>query len=90
VSYKGHGVFGYDTGKKCYTMHWFDSMGSPCPEPALGSWDGNRLVFTQQTPMGHSRYTYTLEGESRYAFRLENSPDGRQWTPMMEGSYTKK
>jgi len=29
TSYRGHGVFGWDPGEKRYTLHWFDSMGTP-------------------------------------------------------------
>ncbi len=90
VSYRGHGIFGYDAQEKCYTMHWFDSMGSPCPTPARGRWEGNRLAFEQRNPMGHSRYTYTMEGEGRYRFLIENSQDGKAWKPFMEGTYTRK
>jgi len=90
VGYRGHGVFGYDAAEKCYTMHWFDSMGSPCPAPARGVWEGDRLTFQQRSPMGHARYTYTLEGEGRYSFRIENSQDGERWTPMMDGRYTRQ
>src|SRR5437899_4556531 len=53
VCYRGHGVFGWDNSEKCYTMAWFDSMGSPCGAPARGRWEGNTLTFEQRTPMGH-------------------------------------
>ncbi len=90
ASYRGHGVFGWDPEEKCYTMHWFDSTGGVAPAPARGRWEGNRLSFEQRTPMGHSRYTYDLDGEGRYALRIENSQDGKQWTPFMEARYTRK
>jgi len=89
-SYRGHGVFGWDSSRKCYTMHWFDSMGFPCSEAARGAWEGNRLVFEQSTPMGQARYSYDFEGDGRYGFRIENSPDGKSWTTFMEGRYTRK
>ncbi len=89
VTYRGHGVFGWDPAGNCYTMHWFDSMGSGAPAPARGRWDGNRLVFEQATPTGHSRYVYLFEAEGRYTFRIENSRDGREWKPIMEGRYTR-
>jgi hypothetical protein len=40
--------------------------------------------------MGHSRYTYDLQGEGRYKFTIENSQDGQQWAPFMEAHYTRK
>jgi hypothetical protein len=90
TSYRGHGVFGYDTNERCYTMHWFDSMGSPCQSAARGKWEGNVLRFENKHPMGHSRYVYTFEGEGRYAFKIENSQDGKQWATFMEGRYTRR
>ena len=90
VSYRGHGVFGYDANEKCYTMNWFDSMGACSPEHSRGKWEGNTLMFQQKGPMGHSRYTYLFEGEGRYTFRIDQSQDGKQWAPFMEGRYTRR
>src|SRR4029079_8031956 len=28
ISYRGHGLYGWDAQQGVYTMHWFDSMGS--------------------------------------------------------------
>ena len=89
-SYRGHGVFGYDPQKKCYTMHWFDSMGSGTPAPVAGKWEGSRLAFEGSHPMGHSRYIYQFEGENRIAFSIENSQDGRSWSPFLESQFTRK
>ena len=90
VTYRGHGVFGYDPSKNAYSMHWFDSMGFPCGDPAKGTWEGNRLTFQSASPMGHGRFTYEFQGEGRYHFKLENSQDGKQWAAFMEGVYTRK
>jgi len=89
-AYRGHGVFGWDEGSNCYTMHWFDSIGSPCTEPARGTWEGNRLVFQSKSSMGHGRFSYEFEGEGKYRFKIENSTDGKQWALFMEGKYTRK
>lgn len=88
--YRGHGVYGWDPGEKCYTMYWVDSIGSPSSVCKQGRWNGNTLVFEQMSPMGRHRYTYTFEGEGRYTFLIENSQDGKQWAPFMEGKYRRK
>ena len=90
VAYRGHGVYGYDPQQKQYTLHWFDSMGSGTPQPARGKWEGNRLSFQNTNPMGHSRYSYVFEGENRYRFSIENSQDGKAWSTMMEGMFTRR
>lgn len=87
VSYRGHGVIGYDPVKGQYTHHWFDSMGSPVYGPAIGKWAGNTLAFESEGPMGHARYVYRTEADGKYTFKLENSQDGKTWATFMEGWY---
>ena len=79
VSYRGHGVIGWDPTEKRYLMHWFDSMGMACTTPASGRWEGNKLSFEQRSPMGYGRYNYTFEKDGTYRFVMENSQDGKQW-----------
>ena len=90
VSYRGHGVFGYDAQQGCYTLNWFDSMGMGQWTPARGTWEGNTLTFRNQTPMGHSKYIYTFLDDKRHTFSIENSQDGKSWAKFMESTYTKK
>jgi hypothetical protein len=89
VGFKGHGVFGYDPQEKCYTMYWFDAM-NPTMSLAKGTWEGNRLTFRNQNPMGHGRFTYEFAKEGRYSFRMEHSQDGAKWDTLMEAMYTRK
>lgn len=89
VVFRGHGVYGWDAKRERYTMHWFDSMGVP-PHETLGTWEGNTLTFENQSPMGHSRYTYVIEGDDSYRFTIDSSKDGESWTPMMEGHYRRQ
>ena len=89
-SYRGHGVFGWDTDQKKYSMFWFDSV-SPGPRaPVWGTWDGDTLAFESASPMGHQRYVYVLQGPDRYTFRIEMSRDGTAWQPFVEGRYTRR
>jgi hypothetical protein len=87
VCYRGHGVYGWNGRDGCYTMHWFDSLGDGSPAPARGRWEGDRLVFESQGPLGFSRYVYDLDGDDAYTFRIENSQDGKSWTALMEALY---
>lgn len=86
-SFRGHGVYGWDPRQQKYTMHWFDVMGGDPGAPPLGTFEGNTLCFQHQHHCGHSRYTYIIDGPDAYTFRLENSKDGVNWTPFMEGKY---
>ncbi len=89
VTYRGHGVYGWDAARESYTMHWFDSMGGGFGEPARGTWAGKTLTFRLQSPMGHARYVYDFDADDRYRFRIETSPDGTAWAPFLEGTYTR-
>jgi len=90
VTYRGHGVFGYDPKRESYTMYWFDSMSYDPGGPALGRWEGDTLAFQMQSPMGHHRYVYRFLGEGKYEFRIEMSQDGRSFHTWMEGTWTRK
>jgi hypothetical protein len=88
--YRGHGVYGWDPQDQCYTMHWFDGMGSIPKVWAKGRWEGDVLTFQHQHERGHSRYVYELKGNAQYRFRIESSQDGKAWATFMEGTYKKK
>ena len=90
VTFRGHGVYGWDAHHERYTIHWFDSMGMDPGAPAPGTWEGDVLCFQHETAMGHARYTYTFVDADHYSFKLENSLDGESWTPMMDGQYTRQ
>ena len=90
VQFSGHGVFGYDSHENCYLWHWSDSMGGVPATATKGQWTGNKIVWENQSPMGHARYTHTFLRGGKVAFSIEISQDGENWSPMMEGIYTKK
>jgi hypothetical protein len=89
IVFRGHGVYGWDTKRERYTMHWFDSMGSS-PSETLGVWEGNKLTFTNQSNHGHGRYVHEIRDADNYRFTMENSRDGKEWALMMEGTYTRR
>jgi hypothetical protein len=87
VSYRGHGVYGWDAKKQHYTMHWFDSMGGSPSAPGVGTWEGQRLTFQAYDPeRGFHRYSYEF-GDKRYRFVITHSKDGKDWQPMMEAAF---
>lgn len=90
VAFLGHGVFGYDPQDGKYLWHWTDSMGGMPPTVLKGTWEGNSLIWINQTPMGHGRMTHTFLRGGKLKFTIEMSADGQQWAPMMEGLYVRK
>lgn len=91
ISFRGHGVFCFDSRKNLYHMHWFDSMGMG-PNDYRGHFDGDVLTmsYESQIGMGHGRAIFDLREPGRYTFRLDVSPDGKTWHNFMEGKYAKK
>jgi hypothetical protein len=84
--FSGHGVYGWDAAAGRYTMDWFDSMGGRVV--AQGDWIEGGLVFAHRSPVTHARYVHRVV-DGRYHFRLELSPDGTVYRPMLEGVYAR-
>lgn len=47
-------------------------------------------MFENVSPMGHSRYTYTLHKDGTLGFSIESSQDGTAWAPFITARYTNK
>ena len=88
VGFRGHAVFGYDASRKQYVMDWWDSFGQGRSE-YRGIFQGDRIEFTTDTPMGKARATFDFPRGDRYTFKMEISMDGTLWVPFMEGQYTR-
>jgi hypothetical protein len=89
TSFEGHAVFSWDRDHETYVLNWWDSMGMP-PHEFRGSWEGDVLTLTSETPQGRSRARFHFGKEGHYDFTMDVSPDGRTWLTFMEGSYTRK
>jgi hypothetical protein len=89
-TFEGQGIYGWDARRERYTMHWFDTMGNDPGAPALGTWEGQLLVFENETPMGKGRYRYEFLGAGRYRFEMAMSADGKTWAPILDGLYERQ
>ncbi|HPF70604.1 MAG TPA: DUF1579 family protein [Candidatus Krumholzibacteria bacterium] len=85
VTFRGHGVYGWDPHASRYMMYWFDSMGGP-GGVATGTVEGDVLTFENTSPLGRQRYRYTF-GADGYTFEMALAPDGGDWTTLMTGDY---
>lgn len=88
ILYTARGVIGYDDAQSQYMFYWFDSEGWNPGAPAVGQWDGDRIVFEHASSMGHSRMTFDFSGNDGYQFLMDASQDGQQWSRLMEESFT--
>jgi hypothetical protein len=90
ISYRGHGIFGYDTERKEFTWYWVDSFGMVPVAPSRGHWTGNTLVLEHPQGDRRGRYTYQFSGDNAFSFKIENSQDGgKVWETFMTGDYKK-
>lgn len=87
VSYRAHGVLGWDGHDRCYTMRWFDSTGAD-PGRATGEWHGDALVLRQSTAVSNSRWVFEL-GDHELRLRIESSQNGKEWAPSLVGTYAR-
>lgn len=83
VTFQAHGVFSIHDGE--VRLHWWDAMGMG-PEIFRGAWEGERLVLRARSPMGHTRTTWIVRGDT-YEHVMEMSKDGEAWSVLMEGRY---
>lgn len=79
----GHGVIGWDANKKKYTLHWFDTFGSPPGAPGTGEWQGDALRFHQE---GSGDTIFEL-ADGGLIFRIEMDVDGKGPRPVIVGMY---
>ncbi len=88
--FRGHGIYGWDEGRGCFTMYWFDSRGGGGPaNPVEGRYANEQLVFMRRSAKGFTRYIHRLASRDRYRFVIEKSEDGKTWRPHMECEYTR-
>jgi hypothetical protein len=89
VTYRGHGVVGWDARAETFTWYWVDSMGEVPPAPARGRWSDDSLVFEHEGER-KSRYTYTFPDDRTMTLKIEGSQDGgNTWGTFVEGTYQK-
>lgn len=89
VTYAGHGVFSFDPKEDLYSLHWFDSMGSP-PEVFRGRFEGDVLTVAHGGPGMHARLTYDFIDSATMQTKMEMSQDGAEWRTLFDGRYTRR
>ena len=88
----GLGVLGWNAAKQVYTWSGFNNMGQA--QVATGTLSGNTWTFAGQDDIGgktmKTRYTLVETSPTAYTFKFEASADGMSWTPVIDGTVTKK
>lgn len=86
ITFAGHGVYTYDPKEDRYTLHWFDSIGSP-PEVFVGGFEDDVLTLAHGGPGMHARMTYDYSASGTMKGKMEMSPDGTEWKVLFEAVY---
>ena len=89
---RGLGIYGYDPANKNYPNHVYMDNGSSLSGAFTLS--GNTWAWAAKWPIGAKDYqargTYTLTADLMSAMdTAEISADGKTWTPLREGKWTK-
>lgn len=78
---------GYDPQEKVYTYDEFNSMGEH--NHSTGTLDGDNFTWMSDIKMGamtmKGRFSMKLMPPNAYAYKFEVSPDGKNWTLVMDG-----
>lgn len=89
VVYRGHGVHGWDASEQAFLSYWFDNIGIMPKQPTRGRLEGNRFTYESDDGSGgRQRMTYEWN-DGRFEFRIDSSKDGKTWSPVHEGRYTR-
>jgi hypothetical protein len=86
TTFLGHGVMTFDPKEALYTLHWFDSMGSP-PEVFKGRFEGGVLTMAHGGPGMHVRLTRDLRDPHELVTTMQMSRDGNDWNTLFDARY---
>ncbi|MBT8462799.1 MAG: DUF1579 domain-containing protein [Gemmatimonadetes bacterium] len=86
VTFSGHGVFTFDSGKDEYSLFWLDSIGSP-PEIFAGGFTGDVLTLAHAGPPMHVRLIWDLSKPGTLQSSMEMSADGVAWKKLFDAVY---
>lgn len=85
-------IMGYNPETKLYTYYAVES-GVPVAETSKGTVQGDTWTWTGEAKPGGKllkvRYISKETSPTSLTFTFESSPDGKTWTTVMEGKYTK-
>ena len=90
----GHGVVWYDDAKKAFQGLWCDNGGPTCMPSGDGKWDGDKLVFVGEMPMGPQkvplRQTYSNFTANGFEWSMETGDGQGNWKPEMSLKYERE
>jgi hypothetical protein len=85
-------IMGYSPDQKSYTYREFNSWGEFTD--SQGSVDGDTWTWSNEEKMGGTpmkgRFIMKVSSPTAYNFSYEMSPDGTNWTKVLDGKATKK
>lgn len=87
----GIAFMGYDSREKAYTYDEFNSWGEATH--SKGTVDGDNWTWTSDMKMGSqtmkTRFSMKIVSPTLYTYKFEVSPDGTNWTLVLDGKDTK-
>jgi len=59
------------------------------PNVFTGAFEDDVLIMVNRGARGFTKTIWDFSGNDASSFTMQVSPDGNQWSPMMEGHYKK-
>jgi Protein of unknown function (DUF1579) len=86
VHFRGHGVYGFDPGAGEYTMYWVDSAGGQ-GSIFRGTFENGVMNLSAKANDGFCRCISDHSVPGKSTFKMDVSPDGKEWSTVLEGTY---
>jgi len=92
AKWSGTAFIGYDAARKLYTYDEFNSMGEA--QHSTGTLEGETWIWKGEQHIGgkitKTQFIVRMLLPTAYLFRFETSPDGIEWTVLVEDKATKE
>jgi hypothetical protein len=91
---RGLGIMGYNVDEKVYTYYGVDNSPMNMASVPKGTVQGDTWTYNDEGMMGgkkiKSRYILKIASPTSYTFRFEMEQEPGKWSPIVEGTSTKK
>ncbi len=86
VTFRGHGVFRFDSASGVHHLHWFDSMGQG-PTLYTGSMKNGRMTMEHIGQPMSTRAAWDLTRAGHLVYYMEIAFAGQPWARFIDGEY---
>ena len=86
VTFRGHGVFRFDSASGIHHLHWFDSMGQG-PTLWTGCMKSGRMTMEHIGPPMSMRAAWDFTRDGHLTYHMDIAFAGQPWTRFIDCEY---